>query len=161
MSDKSKFAELLNTFGLKFVEDEPKATEQVQNIAAVTANPVSPAATAVDKQAIIAEERKRIEELDAAAKDGNESVVAVINAAKKSGQSLKDIEPYVNAAKDVKPTNAAQDLVKNLVTDNQKSGVNQVASSPGGGGTEIEQEIAMQNNMAKVIDKKFGFEVKK
>ena len=161
VSDKSKFAELLNTFGLKFIEDEQKPTEQVQNAAVVAATPVSPAATAVDKQTIIAEERNRIEELDAAAKDGNESVVAIINAAKKSGQSLKDIEPYVNAVKDVKPTNAAQDLVKNLVTDNQKSGVNQVASSPSGGSTEAEQEIAMQNNMAKVIDKKLGFEVKK
>ena len=157
VSEKSKFAELLNSLGLKFADDDQKPAEPVKNVAEVS---TLTAATAVDKQAIIAEERKRIEELDAVAKDGNESVVAIINEAKKSGQTLKEVEPYINAVKDVKPTNAAQDLVKNLVNDNKKSGVENVASGASGGGSEAEQEIALQNNMAKVIDKKLGFEVK-
>lgn len=76
-------------------------------------------------------ERERMSALDAM-KNGNPAVDAIIETAKKNGQTVDEVKPYVDAMPEAPKDDAKQMLesIKALVMDNMTSGAESVKPSP-------------------------------
>ena len=113
---KSKLEEILNALGLRI---DDTTTPQPAPAAAPTAT----AAPAVDAKAIaaeaVAQERQRMADLDAMA-DGNPAVAAIINTAKRNGQTADDVRDYVAAVQGIK--SAAQNQLLDMQAESKEGG---------------------------------------
>lgn len=109
---------ILNKLGLLDEVDAEKAVNALQ---------------AVDhEQAVqqaVAAERARINELRAVDTEGNAAVAAIIDAAMKEGQSVKDVQVYIDAVKSA-PQSKAQSFVADMLKDNAESGVDKLQALP-------------------------------
>lgn len=109
---------ILNKLGLLDEVDAEKAVNAIQ---------------AVDsKEAVaqaVAAERKRITDLQAVDTKGNEAVAAIVNVAMQNGQSVQDIQAYIDAINSA-PQSRAQDFVSDMLKDNAESGVEGVQAVP-------------------------------
>lgn len=118
---KSKLEEILNALGLRI--DDTTAPQT-----APTAAPTTEAAPKVDAKAIaaeaVAQERQRMADLDALA-DGNPAVAAIINTAKRNGQTADDIRDYVAAVQGVK--SAAQNQLLDMQAESKEGGTDGIA----------------------------------
>lgn len=121
----TKFEELLNAIGLH-IDDidgcrmvDPKDVES---------NNTKPALAPVDADKVaadaVAAERQRVAALDAMA-DGNPTVAAIIDTAKRNGQIAEDVQCYVDAVKGIK--NAAQTQLQNMQADAVMGGADSIA----------------------------------
>ena len=121
----TKFEELLNAIGLH-IDDidgcrmvDPKDVES---------NNTKPASAPVDADKVaadaVAAERQRVAALDAMA-DGNPTVAAIIDTAKRNGQTAEDVQCYVDAVKGIK--NAAQTQLQNMQADAVMGGADSIA----------------------------------
>ena len=116
----TKFEQILNKLGLL---DEVTASNPTNSANAVPANNAQAVADAV------AAERKRINDLQAFDCKDNAGVKAIIDIALKNGQTLNDVQPYIDAVQSA-PLSGAQKLVKDMVDDNKDSGVEGVKGNP-------------------------------
>lgn len=157
--------------------DENKAFKAFwQNLCAMlgiamnTAEPAAPVANAIKPQETEAapqeEETKPVAPVDAVtaernrmlalevADNGNPIIHKMIDFAKKNGQTLDEIKPYLDIINEHK--DQAPQLVKNMITDNQESGVDQVTGQPGAGLSEEEKDKIKTSNMAEMMKKMQG-----
>lgn len=112
----------------------------------------------VEQQAVKAE-RDRIMALDALS-DGTDQVVKIINHAKESGQTAKDVEFFVNTAKEAYTSGAdnadkhtAKDFI-NQILDNKNSGADGVGAE--GKASPAQEEAQGVKNMVTMFNKKRG-----
>ena len=119
---KSKLEEILNALGLRIddaAEPQPAPAKA----------PTTEAAPAVDANAIaaaaVAQERQRMADLDAMA-DGNPAVAAIINTAKRNGQTADDVRDYVAAVQGIK--SAAQNQLLDMQTESKEGGTDGIAA---------------------------------
>ena len=157
--------------------DESKAFKAFwQNLCAMlgiavnTAEPVVPAANVIKPQTeneappegeatpaapvdAVAAERSRMLALEAA-DNGNAIIHKMIDYAKKNGQTVDEIKPYLDIINEHK--DQAPQLVQNMITDNQESGVDQVTGQPGAGMSEEEKDRIQADNMAEMMKKMHG-----
>lgn len=119
---KSKLEEILNTLGLRIddaAEPQPAPAKA----------PTTEAAPAVDANAIaaaaVAQERQRMADLDAMA-DGNPAVAAIINTAKRNGQTADDVRDYVAAVQGIK--SAAQNQLLDMQAESKEGGTDGIAA---------------------------------
>lgn len=119
---KSKLEEILNALGLRIddaAEPQPAPAKA----------PTAEAAPAVDANAIaaaaVAQERQRMADLDAMA-DGNPAVAAIINTAKRNGQTADDVRDYVAAVQGIK--SAAQNQLLDMQAESKEGGTDGIAA---------------------------------
>lgn len=119
---KSKLEEILNALGLRIddaAEPQPAPAKA----------PTTEAAPAVDANAIaaaaVAQERQRMADLDAMA-DGNPAVAAIINTAKRNGQTADDVRDYVAAVQSIK--SAAQNQLLDMQAESKEGGTDGIAA---------------------------------
>lgn len=119
---KSKLEEILNALGLRIddaAEPQPAPAKA----------PTTEAAPAVDANAIaaaaVAQERQRMADLDAMA-DGNPVVAAIINTAKRNGQTADDVRDYVAAVQGIK--SAAQNQLLDMQAESKEGGTDGIAA---------------------------------
>jgi hypothetical protein len=119
---KSKLEEILNALGLRIddaAEPQPAPAKA----------PTTEAAPAVDANAIaaaaVAQERQRMADLDAMA-DGNPAVAAIINTAKRNGQTADDVRDYVAAVQGIK--SAAQNQLLDMQAESKEGGTDSIAA---------------------------------
>lgn len=119
---KSKLEEILNALGLRIddaAEPQPAPAKA----------PTTEAAPAVDANAIaaaaVAQERQRMADLDAMA-DGNPAVAAIINTAKRNGQTADDVRDYVAAVQGIK--SAAQNQLLDMQAESKEGGTDGIAA---------------------------------
>lgn len=76
-------------------------------------------------------ERERMSALDAL-KNGNPAVDAIVETAKKNGQTVKDVQPFVDAMPEPPKEDAgkALDAIRDLILDNMASGAEDVKPEP-------------------------------
>lgn len=157
--------------------DENKAFKAFwQNLCAMlgiamnTAEPAAPVANAIKPQETEAapqeEETKPVAPVDAVTAErnrmlalevtdnGNPIIHKMIDFAKKNGQTLDEIKPYLDIINEHK--DQAPQLVKNMITDNQESGVDQVTGQPGAGLSEEDKDKIKTSNMAEMMKKMQG-----
>lgn len=157
--------------------DENKAFKAFwQNLCAMlgiamnTAEPAAPVANAIKPQETEAtpqeEETKPVAPVDAvtaernrmlaleSADNGNHIIHKMIDFAKKNGQTVDEIKPYLDIINEHK--DQAPQLVKNMIADNQESGVDQVTGQPGAGLSEEEKDKIKTSNMAEMMKKMQG-----
>lgn len=119
---KSKLEEILNALGLRI--DDAAEPQQAPAKA-----PTTEAAPAVDANAIaaaaVAQERQRMADLDAMA-DGNPAVAAIINTAKRNGQTADDVRDYVAAVQGIK--SAAQNQLLDMQAESKEGGTDGIAA---------------------------------
>ena len=118
---KSKLEEILNALGLRI--DDTTAPQP-----APAAAPTVSEAPAVDAKAIaaaVAQERQRMADLDAMA-DGNPAVAAIINTAKRNGQTADDVRDYVAAVQGIK--SAAQNQLLDMQAESKEGGTDGIAA---------------------------------
>lgn len=119
---KSKLEEILNALGLRI---DDAAEPQLAPAKA----PTTEAAPAVDANAIaaaaVAQERQRMADLDAMA-DGNPAVAAIINTAKRNGQTADDVRDYVAAVQGIK--SAAQNQLLDMQAESKEGGTDGIAA---------------------------------
>lgn len=122
---KSKLEEFLNALGLR-IDDAPKTQPEAENAAP---EQVTDQTKPMDAEKIAAEavakERQRTADLDAM-QDGSPAVAAVIDAAKKNGDTADDVKDYVEAIQGVK--NAAQTHMQAMQADAAAGGVDAIAA---------------------------------
>lgn len=102
--------------------------------------PPAPAAQnhAEDKAAILAEERQRIQALEAM-KNGNPAVDSIIETAKANGATAESVKPYIDAIPQEQPTTQTVNeekmlaAIRAILTDNVESGAAGVLPTPQGG----------------------------
>lgn len=116
----TKLEQILNKLGWL---DEVTASNPTNAANVVPANNAQAVADAV------AAERQRVAALQAFDCKDNAGVKAIIDVALKNGQSLNDVEAYINAVQGA-PLNGAQKLVKDMIDDNNDSGVEGVNGNP-------------------------------
>lgn len=119
---KSKLEEILNALGLRIddaAEPQPAPAKA----------PTTEAAPAVDANTIaaaaVAQERQRMADLDAMA-DGNPAVAAIINTAKRNGQTADDVRDYVAAVQGIK--SAAQNQLLDMQAESKEGGTDGIAA---------------------------------
>lgn len=119
---KSKLEEVLNALGLRIddtTDSRPAPAAAPTTVAPTTAAPV------VDANAIaaeaVAQERQRMADLDAM-QDGNPAVAAIIDTAKRNGQTVDDVRDYVVAVQGIK--SAAQTQLQNMQAEANEGGTN-------------------------------------
>lgn len=119
---------ILNKLGLgKLLEEAPAGGPTASKPAnAAGAVPVDNAQAVA---AAVAAERQRINALQAVDAKGNAAVAAIINTALAKGQTLDEVQPYIDAVQ-AAPLNSAQKLVENMLKDNKESGVDNVNGNP-------------------------------
>lgn len=93
--------------------------------------------------------------------DNNPVIMAIINAAKQSGQTAEQVKPYIDAAKqqtgEKTPQDAALENIRKLITDNMNSGAGEVkAKGQETAEGEKEENLRMNNYLAKCINEKNG-----
>lgn len=132
---KSKLEEILNTLGLRI---DDTADPQPVPAKASTAE----AAPRMDAKAIaaeaVAQERQRMTDLDAMA-DGNPAVAAIINTAKRNGQTPDDIRDYVAAVQGVKST--AQTQLQNMQAESKEGGTDDITPGAVDGGKSEDDKV--------------------
>lgn len=119
---KSKLEEILNALGLRIddaAEPQPAPAKA----------PTTEAAPAVDANAIaaaaVAQERQRMADIDAMA-DGSPAVAAIINTAKRNGQTADDVRDYVAAVQGIK--SAAQNQLLDMQAESKEGGTDGIAA---------------------------------
>lgn len=153
-SMSKRLEEILNSLGLKFIDDSQSPStvptentneNHIPNNADVVANAV-------------AQERQRVADLEALDIGNNASVTAIINQAKADGKTVNDIKPYIEAVKNVQPEqNIAQLMVANMITDNKDSGADGIGSGAGDKeALQIADDAKAADRMVEVMNKKFG-----
>lgn len=119
---KSKLEEILNALGLRI-------DDAAEHQPAPAKAPTTEAAPAVDANAIaaaaVAQERQRMADLDAMA-DGNPAVAAIINTAKRNGQTADDVRDYVAAVQGIK--SAAQNQLLDMQAESKEGGTDGIAA---------------------------------
>jgi ATP-dependent protease ClpP protease subunit len=119
---KSKLEEILSALGLRIddVADPQPAPAKA---------PTAEAAPKVDAKAIaaeaVAQERQRMADLDAMS-DGNPAVAAIINTAKRNGQTADDVRDYVAAVQGIK--SAAQNQLLDMQAESKEGGTDGIAA---------------------------------
>ena len=115
-----------------------------------------------DKATILAEERQRIEVLEAM-KNGNPAVDAVIETAKANGATAETVKPYVDAIGQEKPTaqtvneEKMLEKIRAILLDNAESGAAGVLPSPvGGAKNEAAEKAANIEDVANYANKLMG-----
>ena len=155
MTDNEILQKIKNVLGLGGTSSASQQTETP---------PLVPAAKnhAEDKAAILAEERQRIQALDAM-KNGNPAVDAIIETAKGNGATAESIKPYVDAIGQGQPTaqTAGEDkmlaAIKAILTDNAESGAAGVLPTPQGGAkNEAAEKAANIEEVAGYANKLMG-----
>lgn len=138
---------ILNKLGLgKLLEEAPAGAPTASNPA--NAAGTVPVDNAQAVAAAVAAERQRINALQAVDAKGNAAVVAIINTALAKGQTLDEVQPYIDAVQ-AAPLNSAQKLVENMLKDNKDSGVDNVNGNPQN--QEDEQKAAEAKAMNKLV----------
>ena len=121
----TKLEEILNAIGLR-IDDTDRY--QLVDPKDVEPNNTKPALAPVDADKVaadaVAAERQRVAALDAMA-DGNPTVAAIIDTAKRNGQTAEDVQCYVDAVKCIK--NAAQTQLQNMQADAVMGGADSIA----------------------------------
>lgn len=124
----TKFEELLNAIGLHIDDIDDIDGCRMVDPKDVESNNTKPASAPVDADkvaaAAVAAERQRVAALDAMA-DGNPTVAAIIDTAKRNGQTAEDVQCYVDAVKGIK--NAAQTQLQNMQADAVMGGADSIA----------------------------------
>ncbi|MBE6091714.1 MAG: Clp protease ClpP [Selenomonas ruminantium] len=127
----NEFMKKLQSFMDKFTNSQPNNTPP-----APTAPPNNTAADS--KEAILAEERKRVADLEAM-KNGNPAVDAIIETAKANGATADSVKPYVDAipqqepaTQDTQPKNMYKQFMA-MLQDSSDSGANGVLPTPHAG----------------------------
>lgn len=137
----------LNKLGLgKLLEEAPTGAPTASKPA--NAAGTVPVDNAQAVAAAVAAERQRINALQAVAAKGNAAVAAIINTALAKGQTLDEVQPYIDAVQ-AAPLNSAQKLVENMLKDNKDSGVDNVNGNPQN--QEDEQKAAEAKAMNKLV----------
>ena len=135
----TKFEELLNAIGLHI--DDIDGCQMVDP-KDVEPNKTKPASAPVDADKVaadaVAAERQRVVALDAMA-DGSPTVAAIINTAKRNGQTAEEVQCYVDAVKGIK--NAAQTQLQNMQADAVMGGADSIA--PGNVSDKANDDIIM------------------
>lgn len=151
----SRLEEILDSLGLKIV-DNPKA----KNTTVQVATPVSPQPTdnSAAIEAAVAAERQRIVDLEALDSGDNAAVKAIINQAKADGKTVAEVQPYIDAVKTVPAAqNAAQRAVADMIADNKDSGADGIASgATDDAALEKAADAKAMDNMVEIMNKKFG-----
>lgn len=119
---------ILNKLGLGKLLEEAPADAPTASKPANAAGTV-PVDNAQAVAAAVAAERQRINALQAVDAKGNAAVAAIINTALAKGQTLDEVQPYIDAVQ-AAPLNSAQKLVENMLKDNKDSGVDNVNGNP-------------------------------
>ncbi len=108
-------------------------------------------------------EQDRIAALDALDDGTNPIVTALVVDAKASGKTADDIKNAVDIVKKnaappaaQSPENNGENWLKRLAADTTNSGVNGVGTEAAGGQSSAQEEAAVVNFMAEVINKKNG-----
>lgn len=119
---KSKLEEILNALGLRIddaaePQPAPAKASTTEAAPAVDANAIAAAA--------VAQERQRMADLDAMA-DGNPAVAAIINTAKRNGQTADDVRDYVAAVQGIK--SAAQNQLLDMQAESKEGGTDGIAA---------------------------------
>ncbi|MBO5650755.1 MAG: hypothetical protein J5908_04595 [Selenomonas sp.] len=126
----NEFMKKLQSFMDKFTNSQPNNTPPAPTVPQNTASSDS-------KEAILAEERKRVADLEAL-KNGNPAVDAIIEPAKANGATVDSIKPYVDAipqqknTPDEQPKNMYEQFMA-MLQDNSDSGANGVLPTPQAG----------------------------
>ncbi len=127
----NEFMKKLQGFVAGFTNSQPNNTPPAP---AATQNSVA----AESKEAILAEERKRVVDLEAM-KNGNPAVDAIIETAKANGATADSVKPYVDAipqqepaTQDTQPKNMYEQFMA-MLQDNSDSGANGVLPTPQAG----------------------------
>lgn len=135
----TKLEELLNALGLR-IDDTDRY--QLVDPKDVEPNNTKPASAPVDADKVaadaVAAERQRVVALDAMA-DGNPTVAAIIDTAKRNGQTAEEVQCYVDAVKGIK--NAAQTQLQNMQADAVMGGADSIA--PGNVSDKANDDIIM------------------
>lgn len=140
VNNVNKFDVILDKLS-KFL-DAP--AEPVANAAAVLAAPTEDAAT------VLANERKRVKDLEAYDAKDNALVKAMVAHAKQNGQTIDQIKPFIDIVEANSGNTKAEDLVKDMVKDNKESGADNILS---GAKNEDEQiKVADEKAMQSFID---------
>ena len=97
-------------------------------------------------------ERERMNALDAM-KNGNPAVDAIIETAKKNGQTVDEVKPYVDAMPEAPKDDSKRMLesIKALVTDNMTSGAEDVRPAPAID-SEDEQKAKAKSEIDALVD---------
>lgn len=109
---------ILNKLGLLDEVDAEKAVNALQ-----TANSEEAVSQAV------AAERKRIMDLQAVDVKNNATLAAIIDVAMQNGQTVQDIQAYIDAINNA-PQSKAQAFVADMLKDNAESGVDKLQAVP-------------------------------
>ena len=125
--DVSKFKNFRNKFAARKEEKEMSLIEQFINELKGFKEAPAEAENKVDKADIIAEERKRVADLQAL-DNGNAFVAAVVKAAIDKGDSVEAVKGYVDALKAVNVAEAAPHAQQ--VKDVAESGAEKVNAEP-------------------------------
>ncbi|MBR6343783.1 MAG: Clp protease ClpP [Selenomonadaceae bacterium] len=158
MTDNEILQKIKNVLGLGGTSPASQQTETPPM------PPLVPAAKnhAEDKAAILAEERQRIQALDAM-KNGNPAVDAIIETAKGNGATAESIKPYVDAIGQGQSTaqTAGEDkmlaAIKAILTDNAESGAAGVLPTPQDGAkNEAAEKAANIEEVAGYANKLMG-----
>ncbi|SHK45395.1 head maturation protease, ClpP-related [Megasphaera elsdenii] len=135
----TKLEEILNALGLR-IDDTDRY--QLVDPKEVELNNTKPASAPVDADKVaadaVAAERQRVAALDAMA-DGNPTVAAIIDTAKRNGQTAEEVQCYVDAVKGIK--NAAQTQLQNMQADAVMGGADSIA--PGNVSDKANDDIIM------------------
>ena len=150
--------------------NESEILQKIKNVLGLGGNPqpdsdIDAVQPEADKNAILAEERKRIADLDAM-KDGRAAVDAIVEAAKANGGTAGDIKPYIDAIpaeeKPAEKDSAEERMleqIRNILTDNASSGAAGVKPTPmGGPKDEVAQRAANIEEVAGYANKLMGVE---
>lgn len=104
-------------------------------------------------------ERERVAALDAL-KDGNPAVDAIVETAKKHGQTAEDIQPFVDALpkEDKRDATQALDAIRALIRDNTASGAEDVAPAPAIDKAEArkQKDVNDVDEIVRMMDKMRG-----
>lgn len=151
----NEFMKKLQNFMAGFTNSQPNNTPPAPAVPQNNAAPES-------REAILAEERQRVADLEAM-KTGNPAVDAIIETAKANGATADSVKPYVDAISQQEP--AQQDTQsKNMyeqfmamLQDNSDSGANGVLPTPQGGAkNEAAQKAANIEEVANYANRIMG-----
>ncbi|MBQ5343738.1 MAG: Clp protease ClpP [Acidaminococcaceae bacterium] len=137
-------------------EGAANAATSPENVIKPVENGIKPTGTEpkpAEPADAVAAERNRLLALEAV-DNGNEMIHKVVDYAKKNGQTAEEIKPYLDIINGHKEQ--APDMIKNLISDNKDSGVDNVTGQPGSGMSEEEKDRIQADNMANIMKKLQG-----
>lgn len=129
---------------------EKNILDSIKELLGMDMNPQVPAAPTADDA--VKAERERIAALDVL-KGNNAAVNQIIETAKKTGKTIEEIQPFVDALNDVPvPKNDALDAIKKLITDNQSSGSQHITGTGTPADSAAAAEVKRQKDLDEVIN---------